>query len=115
MSCPMSNDRLSAMSDLAVQGILDLSQPVAQVPRDLALHWPDAAALEVGLALATACDAIEQMYAPQPPLADRLLQAWRHAALVGGDVLALQVLEKPHATAAHLTAWWDAPDAPDAG
>ncbi len=98
------------MSDHAVQGILDLSYPVGRIPRDLAQGWPDAAALEVGLALATACDAIEQMYATQAPLSERVAQAWRHAALVGGDVLALQVLSKPNQTAAHLLDWWDAPE-----
>jgi hypothetical protein len=103
----MSSQRLSAMSDHAVQGVLDLSRPVAAVLRDLAATWPDAAALEVGLALATACDAIEQMYVGPPPVADRVVQAWRLAALVGGDVLALQSLGRPHATAAHLLDWWD--------
>jgi hypothetical protein len=31
------------------------------------------------------------------------------AALIGGDVLALQSLGRPHATGAHLLDWWDAP------
>lgn len=107
----MSDNRLSVMSDHAVQGILDLSRPVSCVPTDLAQAWPQAAALEVGLAMCTACDAIEQMYAPPPAIAMRVLQAWRLAALVGGDVIALQALGRPHSTAAHLLAWWTAPDA----
>lgn len=108
---PMPKMRLSAMSDHAVQGILDLSRPLGDVPRDLATLWPGAAALEIGLAMATACDAIEQMYVAQTPLADRIAQGWRLAALIGGDVLALQVTGTPSPTAADLLAWWDAPAA----
>lgn len=105
----MSIPRMSAMSDLAVLGILDLARPVGSVPRELASLWPDAGALEVGLAMSLACDAIEQMYSASSPISDRLLQAWRFAALVGGDVHALQVLGQPDPKAMHLLAWWDAP------
>jgi len=105
----MSSQTLSAMTEHAVQGILDPARPLAQVQRELARAWPDAAALEVGLALASACDAIEQMYVFPPAIADRVAQTWRLAALIGGDVLALQSLGRPHATGAHLLDWWDAP------
>jgi hypothetical protein len=94
------------MTDHAVQYLLDPSAPVNALPVTLAQAWPDAASLELGYAIAEACHGIEAMYKPAPPLQDRVLQGWRHAALIQGDVLALQRLDRPHALARHLLVWW---------
>jgi hypothetical protein len=102
----MSTDRLSQMTDHAACILLDQTALVADLPVTLARAWPNAAALEVGVAIACACDAIERMYQPQDAIFARVMQGWRLSALVGGDVLALQVLRQPHDTAADLLAWW---------
>lgn len=102
----MSSDRLSQMSDLAACRLLDMDTALADLPSLLAQAWPQAAALELGVAIACACDAIERMYVPQGALAERVVQGWRLSALVGGDVLALQVQNLPHHTAADLLDWW---------
>jgi hypothetical protein len=86
----MPESRLSQMSDLAVQHILDLKRPIGALPRALAQAWPDAPALEVGLAMTQACHAIEQMYSTIPKISERVMQGWRLAALIGGEVLVLQ-------------------------
>ncbi|MFN4058165.1 MAG: hypothetical protein ACK4HW_08290 [Roseinatronobacter sp.] len=86
----MPENRLSQMNDLAVQYILDPNPPIGALPRTLAQGWPDAAALEVGLAMTEACHGIEQMYSALPGLSERVIQGWRLAALIGGEVLVLQ-------------------------
>ena len=98
--------RLSRMSDHAASLLLEGEGPVGDLPLLLAQGWPDAPSLEIGLAIASACDAIEQMCVPQPTVIARVLQGWRVAALVGGDVLALQMLGRPHALAHDLLTWW---------
>jgi thiosulfate reductase cytochrome b subunit len=102
----MSTDRLSQMTDHAACVLLDQNAPVTDLPATLARAWPKAAALELGVAIACACDAIERMYQPQDAIFARVMQGWRLSALVGGDVLALQALRRPHETAADLLAWW---------
>lgn len=97
------------MSDHAVQLLLDATVPVDSVPETLARAWPDVLALELGLALATACHAIEQMYSLKPDAAARVMQGWRLSALIGGDVLALQRLGRPHECARDLLEWWENP------
>ena len=104
-----SQTRLSRMTDRAAQLLLETDQPLDSVASVLVQEWPLAPALEIGLAIASACDAIEQMYLPHAAMSARVAQGWRMAALIGGDVLALQMQGRPHQHARDLLAWWSAP------
>ncbi|MGY6705863.1 hypothetical protein [Roseinatronobacter sp.] len=94
------------MTDAAAAAIMDADQSLDALPALLAGHWPTAPALEMVLAISSACDAIERMYLVQGALAGRVEQAWRIAALIGAQVYAAQRLNQPHATAAELCAFW---------
>lgn len=103
----MSCSFLAHMTDAAAQAVLDSDQSVNDLPAMLAGQWPTAPALEMVLAISSACDAIEGMYQLQGEGAVRVQQAWRVAALVGAQVYAAQKLGQPHDTAADLMAFWN--------
>lgn len=85
------------------------------VPRDLPLilarDWPDVPILDVVLAIATGCDAVEAMFGRHGPSGERAGQAWRMAALLATDLRAMQALGLPAARAADLLAYWRLHDA----
>ncbi|MGP9789711.1 hypothetical protein [Roseinatronobacter sp. NSM] len=103
----MSCSFLAHMTDAAALAVLDSEQSVTDLPAVLARQWPAAPALEMVLAISSACDAIEGMYQLQGEGAARVQQAWRIAALVGAQVYAAQKLGQPHDTAADLLAFWN--------
>ncbi|MDD7972660.1 hypothetical protein [Roseinatronobacter alkalisoli] len=95
------------MTDAAARVIMDTDQALQDLPAQLARQWPSAPALEMVLAISSACDAIEGMYRLQGDSQMRVQQAWRVAALVGAQVYAAQKLDRPHGTASELLAFWD--------
>ncbi|MCC5959611.1 MAG: hypothetical protein JJU08_09755 [Rhodobacteraceae bacterium] len=103
----MSRSHLTHMTDAAAQAIMDADQSLHDLPAMLAQRWPSAPALEMVLAISSACDAIERMYRLQGISAGRVEQAWRIAALIGAQVYAAQKLEQPHGTAAELLVFWN--------
>ncbi|WP_439559993.1 hypothetical protein [Roseinatronobacter sp.] len=102
----MSESSLTHMTDAAAAAIMDADQALDALPALLARRWPTAPALEMVLAISSACDAIERMYQVQGVSAGRVEQAWGIAALIGAQVYAAQRLNQPHATAADLCAFW---------
>ncbi len=98
------------MAELVIEKLADDTCPVRALPRDLAERWPDAAILDVVVAIATGANAVEAMFTPKGPCTARALTAWRVAALVATDLRAMQALGLDHARAADLLAYWRAHD-----
>lgn len=108
----MSGFVLSQMSDAAAAALMDDQTPPEQVPLILAARWPEAPALQIGLAIALACDAIETIYLQQGALAERVNQGWRQAALIGAEVYALQLRLGADVRARDLAQVWGAAPPP---
>lgn len=104
----MPRSALSDMSDMAATALMDPNIPPADIPRLLAENWPDTPALQIGLAIALACDAAETMYQQKGDLAARVNQGWRQAALIGAEVCALQMTNGQHVRARDLLRVWGA-------
>ncbi|MCC5992693.1 MAG: hypothetical protein JJT99_09235 [Rhodobacteraceae bacterium] len=102
----MSGFVISDMSDAAAAALMEGQTPPEQLPLMLAARWPDAPALQLGLAIALACDAIETMYVQRGALADRVNQGWRQAALIGAEVYALQLRLGADVRARDLARLW---------
>ncbi len=100
----------SGMTEAAVEMLLDDAVPVVAIASRLARRWPDAPALQLSLELASAANAVEQMFRPTARTRARIEALWRVAALIGADIYLLQVLGRPHARAGDLAAYWASDD-----
>jgi hypothetical protein len=103
--------RLDSMIE-AVIGVLCAQSPasVASIPTHLVENWPDAPILDLVLAIATGCDAVESMFDADGPSAQNARAGWRTAALLATDLRAMQALGMAHAKASDLTAYWQKHD-----
>lgn len=103
----MSDTRLDQMIEFAVDCICDTQCNLPALPSEIATAWPDAPALELTVALASAAEAVQSVLKTQCPSGIRAQEVWRHAALVASEVHYLAVLGQPHATAGDLLAHWE--------
>lgn len=102
----MSGTRLDQMIERSAACICDSRCDLAALPRELATAWPEAPALELTVALASAAEAVQAMLARQGTSGARAQVVWQQAALVAAEVHYLTVLGQPHATAGDLLAHW---------
>lgn len=102
----MSDTRLDQMIEFAVDCICDTRCNLSVLAAEIATQWPDAPALEVTVALASAAESVQAVLKMQCPSGIRAQEVWRHAALVASEVHYLAVLGQPHATASDLLAHW---------
>lgn len=90
---------------LCAQGI-----PVRSLPVSLARDWPGAQILDLVLAIATGCDAVEGMFGQDGPSGTRAREGWRVATLIATDMRAMQALGMPANTALDLLTYWQTHD-----
>ncbi|MCC5956970.1 MAG: hypothetical protein JJU07_12790 [Natronohydrobacter sp.] len=102
----MSDARLDRMIERGAACICDTRCDLAALPRELATTWPEAPALELTVALASAAEAVQSMLQVHGPSGARAQAVWQQAALVAAEVHYLAVLGQPHATAGDLLAHW---------
>ncbi|MBC58167.1 MAG: hypothetical protein CL814_14730 [Confluentimicrobium sp.] len=94
----------------ALEALLKGPDGWRHVVRDLAREAPDASPLALIFALVAAASTIEEFFAPGSPSRPAADHALRLAAILGTDLYAMEALGLPHATAAELTAYWQAHD-----
>lgn len=102
----MAATLLDQMIERAARCICDMRCDLERLPCELARVWPEAPALELTVALASAADGVQSMWQNSGPSGQRALIVWQQAALVAADVHYLCVLGLPHATAGDLLAHW---------
>ena len=102
----MSKVRLDQMIESAAACICDTGCDLARLPIRLASGWPDAPALELTVALASAAEAVQSMLQANGPSGARAQIVWQQAALVAAEVHYLAVTNAPHATAGDLLLHW---------
>ncbi len=102
----MHQGRLDLMIEFAV-GELASGDPqrVGALVRRMAESWPDEKALAIGFALTSAASALEDMLAGEESRAVAA-RAYKLAALVSADVLAIEALGQKPATGRHLLQYW---------
>ena len=106
----MSGQRIDAMIEMSVQAICDPAQVLETLPHRLAAQWPDAPALELTVALASAADAVEAVFDDRGPSGQRAQRVWRQAAMIGADLHFLALSGARASTAGDLLAFWRSED-----
>lgn len=94
------------MTEAAAAVISAGDMPMSELARMLARSYPEAPALELTIALASAAAAVESVFAPSGATAARAQAAWKQAALVAAEVHHLALMGRPHRRAADLLAHW---------
>ena len=102
----MSGQRLDAMIEIVAKAICDPAQELDMLPVRLAAHWPEAPALELTVALASAADAVESVFGDEGESGRRAQRVWRHAAMVGAELHYLTLSGATANTAGDLLALW---------
>ncbi|MFU8897727.1 MAG: hypothetical protein ACNA7L_02435 [Roseinatronobacter sp.] len=106
----MSAERLDAMIESAAQSICDPAQMLDALPAQLAAQWPEAPALELAVALASAADAVQAVFGEGGESGQRAQRVWRQAAMVGADVHYLTLSGEAAQNAGDLLALWRGED-----
>lgn len=106
----MSVQRLDAMIEAVAQAICEPAQDLDQVPHSLAVQWPDAPALELTVALASAADAAQVVFEEVGETGQRAQHVWRLAAMVAADVHYVMLGKAGACTAGDLLAFWQRKD-----
>ncbi|MFT6451741.1 MAG: putative membrane-anchored protein [Halocynthiibacter sp.] len=98
----MREDTIEAMIALATRALSRAnSDQCRSLVRDMAGHWPDAPALSISFALATAAAEVGDNFACK---GDQI--GYRLSALVAADIFALEAMGKCPATAHDLLHFW---------
>lgn len=98
--------RVDQMTERAAERICHALTPLDDLAARLATEWPDAPALELTVAMASAAQGVQSMLQGDGPCGGRAQKAWELAALVAAEVHYLQVTGWPHATAGDLLEHW---------
>jgi len=106
----MSGQRIDAMIEISAQAICDPAQPLETLPHRLAEQWPEAPALELTVALASAADAVQAVFDEAGQSGRRAQRVWRQAAMVAADLHYLALSGANAATAGDLLAFWRSED-----
>jgi len=101
---------VQAMAEQVIESLCAEEASVRALPLTLARTWPDAPVLDLVLAIATACDAVESMFGTTGPSGIRAREGWQMATLIATDLRAMQALGLPSASASDLLAYWCAYD-----
>lgn len=104
--CVMTVQRLDSMIEITALAICDPTQALDRVPYKLASKWPEAPALELTVALASAADATQDVFDELGETGRRAQYVWRLAAMVGADVHYLMLGDTGSCTAGDLLAFW---------
>jgi hypothetical protein len=99
--------RLDTMIEMGARAICDPLHALDDLPRRLAAQWPDAPALELVVALASAADGVQSMFGEGGESGKRAARVWRQAAMVGADVHYLALSASRASTAADLLQLWE--------
>ena len=102
-----SSDRLEAMIEMGARAICDPLHALDDLPRCLAAQWPEAPALELVVALASAADGVQSMFGEGGESGKRAARVWRQAAMVGAEVHYLALSASRASTAADLLQLWE--------
>jgi hypothetical protein len=94
------------MIEICAQAICDPHQGLEDLPCRLAVECPEAPALELIVALASAADGVQAMFGDAGESGQRAAMVWRQAAMVGADLHYLALLARPANTAADLLQLW---------
>lgn len=98
------------MTERVVETLCAEDVPVRSLPGILVKAWPDAAVLDLVLAIATGCDAVESMFGKEGVSGARAREGWQVAALLATDLRAMQAIGVAHGRAWDLLAYWQAHD-----
>lgn len=102
----MHSGQLDLMIEFAVGELASGdSRRVGALVRRLAETWPSEKALAIGFALTSAASALEDMMAGEESRA-AASRAYKLAALVAADILAVEALGQVPATGQHLLHYW---------
>lgn len=107
-------DQIDALTETVVQRLLvegGTARALAvEIAAQLANQNPSLPALAVALPFSLAASGIEEMLGAGAQACAAALDAWRVAALIGGDALALHAQLQTEPTVADLSAFWAAGD-----
>lgn len=98
------------MAERVIETLCAEGVPVRSVARTLAQGWPTAHILDLVLALATGCDAVERMFGTDGPSGTRAREGWQVATLIATDLRAMQALGWQGEQARDLLAYWESQD-----
>ena len=101
---------VQAMAEQVIASLCAEESSVRALPLTLVRAWPNAAVLDLVLAIATGCDAIDSMFGTTGPCGIRAREGWQMAALIATDLRAMQALGLPCDSARDLLAYWRAHD-----
>lgn len=102
----MTSARIDLMIERAAEVMCNVEGNMDGLPRVLAREWPQAPALELTVALASAADGVQSLMGCAGPSGHRAQTGWQLAAMVAADVHFLAVTGAPNSTAADLLAYW---------
>lgn len=103
---PMPLDQSEDQVNFALETLLNREDGWRMLVRELVARFPEAAPLELVLAITTACAAIERTFANGTHAREAAANGYRMASLFAVDVHALNLLALPSARAADLHAYW---------
>lgn len=98
------------MAERVIETLCAESVPVRSLAATLAQAWPQAQVLDLVLAIATGCDAVERMFGTDGPSGLRAREGWQVATLIATDLRAMQALGLPGDRARDLVAYWERQD-----
>jgi len=109
-----TEDQIDALTETVVQRLLveggSARALAAEFAEHLATETPDLPALAMGLPFSLAASGLEEMLGAGHKACVAALDAWRIAALIGAETLALQIEHARPITVADLHAIWSADD-----
>jgi hypothetical protein len=94
------------MAERVIETLCSEGCPVGGVAATLARGWPDAPILDLVLAIASGCDAVERMFGPDGPSGTRAREGWQVATLIATDLRAMQVMGLTGDCARDLLSYW---------
>lgn len=98
------------MAERVIETLCADGCPVRGMAAALAREWPDAHVLDIVLAIASGCDAVERMFGMEGPSGRRAREGWQVATLIATDLRAMQSMGLAGTRARDLVAYWQAHD-----
>lgn len=102
----MSCARVDQMIERAAEVMCSAQGDLDGLPQQLACEWPDAPALELTVALASAAGGVQTLLGGDGHSGGRAQIGWQLAALVAAETHFLTITGQPHETAGDLLAHW---------
>lgn len=102
--------QLEDMAERVIETLCAEGIPVRSLAASLAQMSPQAHILDLVLAIATGCDAVERMFGIDGTSGLRAREGWQMATLIATDLRAMQALGLPGDRACDLVAYWESQD-----